>query len=39
MKFESENYNCKEILHGVYLKAMQLNVDFELDGKSIDDMM
>ncbi len=39
MTFESENYNCKEILHGVYLKAMQLNVDFEMDGKSIDDMM
>lgn len=39
MDFESENYNCKEILHGVYLKAMQLNVEFEMDGKSIDDVM
>jgi hypothetical protein len=39
MDFESENYNCKEILNGVYLKAMQLNVEFEMEGKNIDDIM
>ena len=39
MDFESENYNCKEILNGVFLKAMQLNVEFEMEGKNIDDLI
>mmetsp|Transcript_2944 Transcript_2944/g.4785 ORF Transcript_2944/g.4785 Transcript_2944/m.4785 type:complete len:117 (-) Transcript_2944:64-414(-) len=37
--FDSENYDTKEILHSVYLKAMQLNTEYEMDGKNIDDII
>mmetsp|Transcript_22339 Transcript_22339/g.25410 ORF Transcript_22339/g.25410 Transcript_22339/m.25410 type:complete len:117 (+) Transcript_22339:161-511(+) len=38
MNFEGQKYHCKEILEAIYMKASQLDIELELEGKSIDDI-
>mmetsp|Transcript_15982 Transcript_15982/g.27067 ORF Transcript_15982/g.27067 Transcript_15982/m.27067 type:complete len:116 (+) Transcript_15982:1293-1640(+) len=36
--FDSQEFICKEMMDSVFLRAMQIDIDFELDGKSVDDV-
>lgn len=37
IQFKSQNYVVTEMLNEVYIKANNLNIEYELEGKSIDD--
>mmetsp|Transcript_22572 Transcript_22572/g.33336 ORF Transcript_22572/g.33336 Transcript_22572/m.33336 type:complete len:118 (+) Transcript_22572:173-526(+) len=36
--FTGENYDCKEMLDILFIKAEQLDIDFELEGKNIEEL-
>ena len=35
--FETYQYNCFEMIFQIHLKGMQLDAEYELDGKNIDE--
>jgi hypothetical protein len=36
--FDTQQNDVKEMMFQVHLKAMQLDADYEMDGKSIDEL-
>lgn len=36
--FDSQEYNCKEMMEQVYFRAMEIDTEFEKAGKSPDDI-
>mmetsp|Transcript_25456 Transcript_25456/g.38612 ORF Transcript_25456/g.38612 Transcript_25456/m.38612 type:complete len:118 (-) Transcript_25456:153-506(-) len=37
--FSGETYDCKEMLDHVFIKAQQLDIEFELEGKNIEELI
>lgn len=37
-KFETQKYDIKDMMFQIHLKAMQLDAEFEMDGKNIEEM-